>query len=197
MTETLSTMTEQEIQSVQLMIFNEIFSKPDYVPAASYEPFLTVAHRAALKTVQEHAAAKAEGREVESFLRSHLKMWMDSGIPAPLNELQSISGWLRTSAEGMRPMQMAMRNRIILLLREVAKLSNEGIEAEIREGIYDERPDLLEERVNSLPDSERIAISLVRKDGRTVGGTCTHPLGCTSCSWCGFGLPGAKEDTEE
>ena len=80
-------------------------------------------------------------RETEDFLVDYLKMWKSDGIPAPLNELQSIAAWLRASCN-VEEMQNAMRLRMILLMKAVEAINEKGLDAEILAGIYANRPDL-------------------------------------------------------
>ena len=79
----------------------------------------------------------------EKFLTDHLRMWKDEGIPAPLNEIQSIQSWLRYLGEhGADGTKDAMRKRMILLAQAASELHKEGPEAEAAAGIYDNRPDM-------------------------------------------------------
>ena len=81
--------------------------------------------------------------KTDPWLVEHLKMWKDSGIPAPLNELQSIAGWLRLSGTTtMDELQDIMRKRMILLMDASVELHEEGRAMEDIAGIYDNRPDL-------------------------------------------------------
>jgi hypothetical protein len=79
----------------------------------------------------------------DAWLAEHLKMWKESGIPAPLNELQSIAAWLRASGSmSKEELQKAMRARMLLLMNASQELHAEGREMEDLVGIYDNRPDL-------------------------------------------------------
>jgi hypothetical protein len=79
----------------------------------------------------------------DPFLVEHLKMWKDSGIPGPVNELQSIAAWLRMSGTcTLKELQDTMRKRMILLMDASHDLYDEGRAAEDIAGIYDNRPDL-------------------------------------------------------
>lgn len=81
--------------------------------------------------------------KTDAWLVEHLKMWKESGIPAPLNELQSIAAWLRASGSMTKEeLQSAMRARMILLMQASQELHAEGREMEDLAGIYDNRPDL-------------------------------------------------------
>jgi len=81
--------------------------------------------------------------KTDPFLVEHLKMWKDSGIPAPLNELQSIAAWLRASGSLTKEeLQDRMRKRMILLMDASIDLHKEGLEAEDIAGIYNNRPEL-------------------------------------------------------
>lgn len=80
---------------------------------------------------------------VDKFLTDNLRMWKDEGIPAPLNELQSIAAWLQCLGEhGLEGTKTRMRARMALLMGAAADLRNEGREAEDAAGIYDNRPDM-------------------------------------------------------
>jgi len=95
------------------------------------------------KTVEEaYAAGVAYGAACKDYLVEHLVMWKDSGIPAPLNELQSIQAWLYKSSDGLEEMQEAMRSRMILLMKAAGRLHAEGPEAEDAAGIYKNRPEM-------------------------------------------------------
>lgn len=79
----------------------------------------------------------------EKFLTDHLRMWKDEGIPAPLNELQSIAAWLSCLGEhGAESTMDRMRARMLLLMNAANELHAAGPEAEAAAGIYDNRPDL-------------------------------------------------------
>lgn len=80
---------------------------------------------------------------MKEYLREHLILWKDSGIPAPANELQSIAGWLQFLGEhGEAKTKDAMNKRIILLEQAAIELYEEGPEAEAAAGIYKNRPEL-------------------------------------------------------
>lgn len=83
-------------------------------------------------------------RQFQPFLIEHLKMWKDSGVPAPVNELQSIAAWLRETSD-VKKMQNSMRNRMLILMKAATAINDKGIDYEILTGIFDNRPDLLEE----------------------------------------------------
>lgn len=85
--------------------------------------------------------------KTDKFLTDHLIMWKESGVPAPLNELQSIAAWLRASADKTKEeLQTIMRTRMILLMKASQELFEEGMEAEDIAGIYNNRPDLKADR---------------------------------------------------
>lgn len=85
------------------------------------------------------------------FLQAHLKLWKDSGIPAPANELQSIQGWLQyLGRHGAEETKSAMRKRMILLMQEAHTLYDEGPEAEDAAGIYEHRPEMRIEHEQQL-----------------------------------------------
>lgn len=80
---------------------------------------------------------------MKDYLYEHLKLWKDSGIPAPKNELESIATWLRyLGMHGEEETKNAMRNRMILLMEASKELYAKGPEVEDIIGIYDNRPDL-------------------------------------------------------
>lgn len=80
---------------------------------------------------------------MRQFLIDHLKLWKDSGVPAPANELQSIQGWLRCLGEnGAEKTADIMRKRMLLLMEAANDLHALGPEAEDAAGIYDNRPDM-------------------------------------------------------
>lgn len=105
-----------------------------------------VAHLQSELANAEAQIAQLETKQIEKydFLNEHLKCWMDEGIPAPVNELQSISAWLSESSD-VEQMQNKMRNRMLLLMHQVERLYEAGPMAEQEAGIYNNRPDLLEE----------------------------------------------------
>jgi len=81
--------------------------------------------------------------ELQDFLIEHLKMWKDEGVPAPVNELQSIAAWLRESSYGLEQMQDKMRQRMLLLMEAAEALDEQhGIDGAVLAGIYANRPDL-------------------------------------------------------
>lgn len=80
---------------------------------------------------------------LDKFLTDHLRMWKDEGVPAPVNELQSISAWLEClGTHGAEETMERMRARLLLLMNTVNELHDQGREAEDAAGIYDNRPDL-------------------------------------------------------
>jgi hypothetical protein len=77
----------------------------------------------------------------DEFLLQHLKMWKDLGIPAPLNELQSIEAWLQHLGRyGLEETKRVMRVRMVLLMSAANALHSKGPEAE--DIIYADRPDM-------------------------------------------------------
>jgi len=77
------------------------------------------------------------------YLCEHLKLWEDSGKPAPVNEIQSIQAWHsflldHTKEETLK----VMMNRMILLGYVASDLHDLGPNAENIVGIYDKRPDM-------------------------------------------------------
>ena len=81
--------------------------------------------------------------DYKDLVRAHLKLWAESGIPAPVNEGNSIQAWLRflgchTKEETLD----AMRQRMILLMQAANEVHKEGPDVENALGIYDNRPDL-------------------------------------------------------
>lgn len=89
--------------------------------------------------IQAREAELAEYRKMRDFLREHLVMWAASGIPAPVNELQSIQGWLGYMGHGLEATADAMRKRMILLQNAANELDRAGEEAEREAGIYNDR----------------------------------------------------------
>lgn len=80
--------------------------------------------------------------ELDDFLIDHLKMWKDEGVPAPVNELQSIAAWLRESSN-VDEMQNKMRMRMMILMEAAGALDEQGgIDGAVLAGIYANRPDL-------------------------------------------------------
>lgn len=77
----------------------------------------------------------------EDFLVEYLQCWRDEGVPAPLNELQSIASWLRETVN-VEEMQRKMRCRMVLLMNATRAINSRGIDAEVLAGIYKNRPDL-------------------------------------------------------
>lgn len=81
--------------------------------------------------------------EKHDFLLQHLKMWKDEGVPAPLNELQSIQTWLSClGTHGEEETKNRMHNRLLLLMTAAKELHKLGRIAEDAVGIYDNRPDM-------------------------------------------------------
>lgn len=81
--------------------------------------------------------------EYDKLMADHLRIWKDSGVPAPLNELQSIQAWLQTLGEhGAEETMNRMRARMIMLMKAANELHKAGPEAEDAAGIYDNRPEL-------------------------------------------------------
>jgi len=86
------------------------------------------------------ASAKEPRNSVDRFLTDHLRLWKDLGVPAPVNELQSIQAWLRHLGEhGPEKTKHAMRGRMTLLTKASIELHKAGPEAEDAAGIYNER----------------------------------------------------------
>lgn len=78
--------------------------------------------------------------EKHDFLFEHLKLWKDEGIPAPENELQSISTWLSyLGMHGAEATKDTMRARMLLLMEAANTLYALGPEAEDKVGIYEKR----------------------------------------------------------
>lgn len=77
----------------------------------------------------------------DKFLIDHLKLWKQEGIPAPINELNSIAGWLEfLGKHGEEATKTTMRTRMLLLMTAASDLHKSGKEDEF--GIYENRPDL-------------------------------------------------------
>ena len=78
----------------------------------------------------------------DRFLTDNLRMWKDSGIPAPKNEIQSIHAWMGMLREqGQEETLKRMAARLVLLDRAARQLNALGPETEDEAGIYDERPE--------------------------------------------------------
>jgi len=76
--------------------------------------------------------------EFDAFLTDNLRMWKASGIPAPLNEIQSINAWMeRLKDVGAEETLKSMAARLVLLNRAAQELHAAGPEAEKTAGIYD------------------------------------------------------------
>lgn len=85
--------------------------------------------------------------DFDQHLADHLKMWKDSGIEAPKNELQSIAAWLRyLGMEGEEKTKETMRTRMVLLMNAVNKIAEQGSKAEVAAGIYDNDLEALRKR---------------------------------------------------
>src|ERR1035437_10239997 len=79
----------------------------------------------------------------EAFVRSHLKLWKESGINAPINEGNSIQSWLRFLGSHTKEETLdVMRHRMILLMNAAQEVYDLGPETEDVIGIYDNRPDM-------------------------------------------------------
>lgn len=79
--------------------------------------------------------------EVGQGLADHLKLWEDSGIPAPANELQSIQAWLRSlNVNGLEETRKRMRERMVLLVHAASSIHKAGAAAEDALGIYENVP---------------------------------------------------------
>lgn len=107
----------------------------------------------------QHLAPQLKDAELwqsfSPFLIEHLKCWKDEGIPAPVNELQSIAAWLRTSCDGLKPMQNSMRMRMLLLMKTAHHLHDKGLEEELKAGIYENRPDMAQEAIDAALDQQK------------------------------------------
>ena len=92
----------------------------------------------------DHQMANEAFKKTEKFdrfLTDNLRMWKDSGVPGPTNEIQSINAWMTTLRDhGAEETLRRMAGRLVLLQREAVKLHELGPEAEDEAGIYDERP---------------------------------------------------------
>ena len=87
-------------------------------------------------------AAFEKKPEFDEFLTDHLRMWKDSGVPAPVNEVASIQAWMGTlKHKGAEETLRCMGARLVLLNRAAQELHAAGPEAEAEAGIYDNRPD--------------------------------------------------------
>jgi hypothetical protein len=78
--------------------------------------------------------------DLQQFLVDHLKLWKDEGIPAPLNELQSIQSWLYTfGAHGQEETLNRMRQRMLILQAAAEAVHAQGEAFEDEVGIYEKR----------------------------------------------------------
>ena len=74
----------------------------------------------------------------DKFLTDHLRIWKESGIPAPLNEIQSIHAWMnQLEKNGAEETLRRMAARLVLLNRAAIELHELGPDAEKEAGIYD------------------------------------------------------------
>lgn len=74
---------------------------------------------------------------INEMLYKHLVLWKRSGVPAPVNELQSIQGWLRHLGDyGLEKTKSAMRKRMVLLQNASVDLFKKGPSEEDKVGIY-------------------------------------------------------------
>lgn len=80
---------------------------------------------------------------LDNFLTKHLKLWKDEGVPAPMNELQSIAAWLSVlGSHGVEETKERMRARMLLLMHAANDLDKAGPAAVEEAGIYEHRPDI-------------------------------------------------------
>ena len=99
-----------------------------------------IMHQAEQKDLANAAFEKKP--EFDEFLTKHLRLWKDSGISAPQNEIQSIHAWMGTLRdEGYDETLKRMAARLVMLNRAAQELHEAGPEAETAAGIYDNRPD--------------------------------------------------------
>lgn len=84
------------------------------------------------------------GAEYEDYLRSHLKFWKESNVPAPASEINSVQAWLSHSSDcrDLEQMQDTLRARLILLMKAAEEVYAEGTAEEDRLGIYANRLDM-------------------------------------------------------
>lgn len=74
----------------------------------------------------------------DKFLTDHLRFWKESGIRAPLNEIQSIHAWMnQLKDKGAEETLRRMAARLVLLNRAAIELHELGHDAEKEAGIYD------------------------------------------------------------
>lgn len=87
--------------------------------------------------------------DVHDTLADHLKLWKDTGVLAPRNELQSIQAWLQTLGRlGKEETLNLMRKRLLLLMEASIAIHEAGPEAEDEFGIYDEAPEMRPKNVD-------------------------------------------------
>ncbi len=98
----------------------------------------------ALKNAVNDPVNKDKTRQIyEHYVNAHLKLWAESGIPAPVNEVNSIQSWLMFLASNGKDKTIdTMRQRMNLLLNAAQKVHESGTDKEDEIGIYDNRPDL-------------------------------------------------------
>jgi hypothetical protein len=79
----------------------------------------------------------------DAYVRSHLKLWKESGVDAPVNEGNSIQAWLRfLGGHSKEETLNTMRIRMLKLMNAAQEVYDLGPEAEDALGIYDNRPDM-------------------------------------------------------
>lgn len=106
------------------------------------------------------AEAPTEPDCVDQFLIDNLKLWKDEGMPAPMNELQSIAAWLRCLGNfGEKETGSRMRTRMALLMKASNELADLGEETVKAAGIYDRR--LIEN--SAAPATEQVRESVAQQ----------------------------------
>jgi hypothetical protein len=130
--------------------YPEGFDKSCGIPAAAVKAAMLAANQvlSAVKTGQKVNVLQlaqammfyAEEHKLQPFLIEHLKLWKDSGVPTPANELQSISAWMEHLDRRGKDLTLdAMRKRSILLMQQANALHQAGPEAEDQFGIFENR----------------------------------------------------------
>jgi hypothetical protein len=128
-----------------------VHSLEEFIPACKY---LLMASPTTEVTIETSGKEKVLGLEPEdreyvdvtinvpSYISKYLKMWQDSGIPAPLNELQSMAGWLRYLGEnGVEKTKETMQKRMLILMEVAGGIHDAGPYVEELAEIYKNRPD--------------------------------------------------------
>jgi len=113
----------------------------EWYPGITEQEFTNAINDAVVKALTD--GVNDGTAEYDDLVRAHLKLWADSGVPAPANEGNSIQSWLQFLGSHSKEETLhTMRQRMILLMQAANDVYEEGPEAEDKLGIYDNRPDL-------------------------------------------------------